>query len=218
METVESCLSVLELDTVPDADTLKKSFRRVMLAVHPDRNPENRSWAEARTREVLQAYQYLIGQVDSSVEIESEVRSSPAGTEKYQIIVAGEVRMAMPLRWLKAVVRFEETIQKRGFHGSMIVHNNRMYPLFSHRGRSATARPGQAIALFEWQGGRAAMVLFRTLDHFYALDLDYREVVWSRRSDGTVRIFNNGQTLIFPAFLIPVMEEESRLASGAESD
>jgi hypothetical protein len=219
MKTVESCLSALELDQLPDPATLKQSFRRVLLAVHPDRNPDNRTWAEARTREVIQAYQYLADEVERPATIiQSSSQASASGIERFQVLILGDLCVAMPLKWLRAVVRFEEVIQKRGFHGSMIVHNNRMYPLLSYRGRSATGRPGQTMVLFEWLNGRSAMVLPDAVDHFYTQDLDYRELIWSRRSDGSVRIIHDGRSLVFPAFLIPLMEQERRMEVPGSND
>ncbi|MEQ8352004.1 MAG: J domain-containing protein [Leptospiraceae bacterium] len=232
METVESCLSLLELETLPDERTLKRSFRKAMLMVHPDRNPENRQWAEERSREIIQAYELISDELRNRSGVNSGKQPSwttsgwhpdsqevqhfrsnhaKAGPEKYQVVITAEARYAMPLRWMKTVVRFEEVVQKRGFHGAMVMHNNRMYPVFSVRGRSATCRPGHALILFEWSGGRAAMVLGHSVEHFYTLEMDYREIFWSRKSDGTVRLLRGGQALLFPAFLVPVMEAENRI-------
>ena len=246
------------------------SFRRAMLAAHPDRNPRNQRWAEERSREIIQAYELISEELrrsangapshldsnhsgnnsrvhtatgyrqtgrpaegsqrpagfanpgPSAVDFEEvqHYRSNfeKAGPEKYQVVVTAEARYAMPLRWMKSVVRFEEVIQKRGFHGAMVVYNNRMYPVFSVRGRSATARPGHALVLFEWPGGRAAMVMAHSVEHFFSLEMDYREIFWSRKSDGTVRMLRGGQTLLFPAFLLPVMESENKVSGQTGED
>ncbi|MBI39647.1 MAG: hypothetical protein CMF59_08610 [Leptospiraceae bacterium] len=237
MESVESCLTVLHLDSLPDERTLKQSFRKAMLAAHPDRNPENRQWAEEKSREIIQAYELISDALRNREENahshswktsgwhpDSEdiqhFRSNTAksGPEKYQVIITSEARYAMPLKWMKTVVRFDEVDQKRGFHGAMVMYNNRMYPVFSVRGRSATARPGHALVLFEWPGGRAAMVMAHTVEHFYAVEMDYREIFWSRKSDGTVRLLRGGQALLFPAFLVPAMQSENQIFGQSAQD
>lgn len=218
---MESSLSVLNLEHIPDEATLKRSFRRAMMNVHPDRNPDRRHWAEARSREIIQAYEFISDHLHNHAEVtpgEFTVQSNTeeAAPERYQIVITSEARYAMPLKWMNSVVRFEDVIQKRGFHGAMVVHNNRMYPVFSVRGRSATARPGQALALFEWPGGRAAMVMAHSVENFFALDVDYREIFWSRKADGTVRMLRGGQTLLFPAFLLPVMQSEHKVTERSD--
>ena len=222
MQTVESSLSILNLDALPDEVTLKRRFRKAMLAVHPDRNPQKRDWAEEKTRELIQAYEILSERLQSGASVDYDesfhVKSNAAegSPEQYQVVVTAEARYSMPLRWMKSAVRFEDVIQKRGFHGAMIVYNNRMYPVFSVRGRSATARPGQALVLFEWPGGRAAMVMAHSVERFYTMEIDYREIFWSRKSDGTVRMLRGGQTLLFPAFLLPAMQSENNISSEAD--
>lgn len=49
---------VLEVDRTADGDVIKKSFRKLALQFHPDRNPGDQE-AEARFREVSEAYQIL---------------------------------------------------------------------------------------------------------------------------------------------------------------
>ncbi len=239
MESVESCLTVLQLDALPDERTLKRSFRKAMLEAHPDRNPRNRQWAEEKSREIIHAYELISDELrnrnstgkssqswntagwhpDAEDIQHFRSNSEKSGPEKYQVIITSEARYAMPLRWMKTVVRFDEVDQKRGFHGAMIMHNNRMYPVFSVRGRSATARPGHALVLFEWPGGRAAMVMAHSVEHFYTVEMDYREIFWSRKSDGTVRLLRGGQALLFPAFLVPAMQSENQIfgQTAAES-
>jgi len=49
---------ILEIERSADGETIKKSFRKLALRFHPDRNPGD-SEAEARFREISEAYQVL---------------------------------------------------------------------------------------------------------------------------------------------------------------
>ncbi|MCB1303220.1 MAG: J domain-containing protein [Leptospiraceae bacterium] len=209
MESLESSLETLHLQSMPDERTLKRQFRKRLLEVHPDRNPGNRDAAEDATVALIRAYESLRELILSQPDPVSSHYRSHSGhpePETFQIVVTSEAQFAMPVRWMKSVVRYEELIQKRGFYGAVVVHNNRMYPVFSVRGRNATARPGQTLALFEWPGGKAAMVLSQSVERFYTLTLDFREIFWSRKPDGSIRMIHGGRHMLFPAFLIDALE------------
>ena len=49
---------VLGVERTADGETIKKSFRKLALKYHPDRNPDNPQ-AEAKFREASEAYQIL---------------------------------------------------------------------------------------------------------------------------------------------------------------
>jgi len=40
-------------------DEIKKAFRQLALKYHPDKNPDNRKWAEEKFKEVAEAYEIL---------------------------------------------------------------------------------------------------------------------------------------------------------------
>src|SRR5512144_3432712 len=50
---------VLGVSRTCDDDELKRAYRRLALKYHPDKNPDTRSEAEERFKEVNQAYQIL---------------------------------------------------------------------------------------------------------------------------------------------------------------
>lgn len=54
-------LKVLELPDHPSKEEIKISFRKQIFKWHPDRNPNN-SEAEERTRQLIQAYEFLSGE------------------------------------------------------------------------------------------------------------------------------------------------------------
>lgn len=56
---------LLELSTTASADEIKKSYRRLALKYHPDRNPGDKI-SEAKFREILQAYTILSNKDDRS--------------------------------------------------------------------------------------------------------------------------------------------------------
>ena len=60
------------------------------------------------------------------------------------------------------------------------------------------------------------MVMAHSVERFYTMEMDYREIFWSRKSDGTVRMLRGGQTLLFPAFLLPAMQSENNISSEAD--
>jgi len=51
--------SILGVNTDASAEDIKKAFRRLALQHHPDRNPENIKEAEAKFKEVNEAYEIL---------------------------------------------------------------------------------------------------------------------------------------------------------------
>jgi curved DNA-binding protein CbpA len=56
---------LLELSTTASADEIKKSYRRLALKYHPDRNPGDKI-SEAKFRDILQAYTILSNKDDRS--------------------------------------------------------------------------------------------------------------------------------------------------------
>lgn len=58
MATRRDFYEVLEVDRTADGEVIKKSFRKLALKYHPDRNPGDQE-AEERFREVSEAYQIL---------------------------------------------------------------------------------------------------------------------------------------------------------------
>ena len=51
--------SMLGINTDASADDIRKAFRRLALQYHPDRNPGNIDAAEARFKEINEAYEVL---------------------------------------------------------------------------------------------------------------------------------------------------------------
>ena len=51
---------VLGVDRGASQEEIKKTFRRLALRYHPDRNPQNQKQAEERFKEINEAYQVLI--------------------------------------------------------------------------------------------------------------------------------------------------------------
>ena len=58
MATRRDFYEVLEVERNADGEVIKKSFRKLALKYHPDRNPGDQE-AEAQFREVSEAYQIL---------------------------------------------------------------------------------------------------------------------------------------------------------------
>jgi curved DNA-binding protein CbpA len=58
---VIECLKVLELPDKPSKEEIKIAFRKQVFKWHPDRNPNNFE-AEERTRQLIQAYEFLSGE------------------------------------------------------------------------------------------------------------------------------------------------------------
>ena len=50
---------ILELQQGATSDEIRRSFRRLVLSSHPDKNPRRREWSENRTRELIAAYDVL---------------------------------------------------------------------------------------------------------------------------------------------------------------
>lgn len=50
---------VLDVDKSADDDKLKKAYRKAALKWHPDRNPENKEQADAKFKEISEAYEVL---------------------------------------------------------------------------------------------------------------------------------------------------------------
>jgi len=51
--------SILSVDRNANAEDIKRAFRRLALQYHPDRNPENINEAEAKFKEINEAYEVL---------------------------------------------------------------------------------------------------------------------------------------------------------------
>jgi curved DNA-binding protein CbpA len=58
---VIGCLKILELHNKPTKQEIKSAFRKLVIKWHPDRNPNNPE-AEERTRQLIQAYEFLSGE------------------------------------------------------------------------------------------------------------------------------------------------------------
>jgi len=50
---------VLEVHPSASAQEIRRSFRRLVLRAHPDKNPERTKWAERRIRELIRAYEVI---------------------------------------------------------------------------------------------------------------------------------------------------------------
>ncbi len=51
--------AVLGVDATASAEEIRRSYRRLALEAHPDKNPNRREWAEARIRELIVAFEVL---------------------------------------------------------------------------------------------------------------------------------------------------------------
>ncbi len=58
---LEESLRTLELSGKPNKEDIKKSFRKLLLKHHPDKNQDNPK-AQEKTRELIQAYEFLTGE------------------------------------------------------------------------------------------------------------------------------------------------------------
>jgi len=58
---VKECLKILYLPDKPTKEEIKLAFRKLVIKWHPDRNPNNPE-AEERTRQLIQAYEFLSGE------------------------------------------------------------------------------------------------------------------------------------------------------------
>ena len=56
---MSSYYELLELDTNASDNDIKKAYRRQAIKWHPDKNPNNREQAEARFKQVSEAYEVL---------------------------------------------------------------------------------------------------------------------------------------------------------------
>jgi curved DNA-binding protein CbpA len=50
---------ILEVDQQASTQEIRRSFRRLVLKAHPDKNPERTEWSERRIRELIQAYEVI---------------------------------------------------------------------------------------------------------------------------------------------------------------
>jgi len=60
-QQVKNFLSLLELHDNPSKEEIKTAFRKQVIKWHPDRNPNN-TQAEERTKQLIQAYEFLSGE------------------------------------------------------------------------------------------------------------------------------------------------------------
>ena len=59
MSTKRDYYEVLGVGPNAGSDEVKSAFRKAALQWHPDRNPQNKTQAEERFREIAEAYQVL---------------------------------------------------------------------------------------------------------------------------------------------------------------
>lgn len=59
MNSIRKYLEILELEEVPDLETLNHRFNRLLKVYHPDRNRDRPVWAHARTLDLLEASREL---------------------------------------------------------------------------------------------------------------------------------------------------------------
>ena len=59
MQDIHSHLNVLGLDGIPDEETLRARYKRLLIRYHPDRNTHRRSWAHERTLEIIAAQRFI---------------------------------------------------------------------------------------------------------------------------------------------------------------
>jgi curved DNA-binding protein CbpA len=74
--------NVLEVDRNAKAEDIKRSYRRLAMKYHPDRNGHRTKWAEAKFRTIVKAYDTLIDQMerasyDKRLEAELEAEEDP---------------------------------------------------------------------------------------------------------------------------------------------
>lgn len=67
-------LQTLELNRLPDAITLARSFKRLLKIYHPDRNARRREWAHEKTRELIDAHTYLRDYIKQHGETQKKLR------------------------------------------------------------------------------------------------------------------------------------------------
>eukprot|EP00250_Pteridium_aquilinum_P031999 c44751_g1_i1 orf=2-394(-) len=51
--------NVLKVEKTASEDDLKKSYRRLAMKWHPDKNPDNKAYAEAKFKKISEAYEVL---------------------------------------------------------------------------------------------------------------------------------------------------------------
>jgi hypothetical protein len=72
---------VLGVEASATADEIRRSYKRLALAVHPDKNPHRREWAEARIRELIVAYEVLSNK-DTRQAFDRYLRSAGSGRSR----------------------------------------------------------------------------------------------------------------------------------------
>lgn len=64
---------VLEVPPSASAQEIRRSFRRLVLRAHPDKNPERIEWSERRMRELIRAYE-VIGDYEKRRRFDAEYK------------------------------------------------------------------------------------------------------------------------------------------------
>ncbi len=108
MRTDDNSYQLLGVSRHQSPEALKRAFRQRLLAVHPDRNP-NDSLATERTRRIIEAYHALCRSLDSArTETSAQVCERPAscviGTPGRRIAASGWVLKTLSVLALMAVM------------------------------------------------------------------------------------------------------------------
>jgi len=75
---------ILELTPTSDIDQIKIAYKKVASKYHPDKNPNDKEWAEEKFKLVSEAYRLLIDQFQSPITSEFEGISSFYNSESFK--------------------------------------------------------------------------------------------------------------------------------------
>lgn len=162
---------------------IKKASRKLLLKYHPDLHPENKHWAQEKTKKILFAYEFLCNQAsDTTITFRSAESFRQAATPQPKIVTIpmmtfelGDFHFAVAVYNIKNVLALEgvkitRIAAKRGlypFISGIIHHRDTIAPLLDLQMRldmEGTALNKQQVLLCETDEQPLALIIDRGKD------------------------------------------------------